>query len=68
MDGFGRELMGRSRLASAVLDICDFIFDDKLLISIWEAHCGRCYEDAILFGSPVACSRVVGAEWKLTQS
>ena len=49
MDAFGHELMRRSPLASAVLDICDFIFDDKLLDSIWQRHRGRCYEDTLKF-------------------
>jgi hypothetical protein len=49
MDAFGRELMRRSRLASAVLDTCDFIFDDELLHSIWEKHRGRCYQDVLKF-------------------
>lgn len=49
MDAFERELMRRSPLASAVLDLCDFVFDDALLESIWEDHRGRCYEDVLRF-------------------
>ncbi|MGA2498869.1 MAG: hypothetical protein ABSH20_14090, partial [Tepidisphaeraceae bacterium] len=49
MGAFGHELMRRSPLASVVLDICDFIFDDTLLKSIWEAHRGRCCEDTLKF-------------------
>jgi hypothetical protein len=49
MDAFERELMRRSPLAACVLDICDFVFDDQMLNSIWEAHRGRCYEDILKF-------------------
>ena len=49
MDAFGRELMRRSRLAGAVLEISDFIFDDQLLDSIYSNYRGRCYEDVLGF-------------------
>jgi hypothetical protein len=49
MDAFERELMRRSPLAACVLEVCDFIFDDQLLSSIWERHRGRCYEDVLRF-------------------
>jgi hypothetical protein len=49
MDAFERELLKRSPLAVAVLEICDFIFDDALLKGIWDAHRGRCYEDVLKF-------------------
>lgn len=45
MDAFARELMRRSPLGSAVLEICDFVFAEQLLSSIWDRHRGRCYED-----------------------
>src|SRR5215213_2541159 len=50
MDAFEQELMRRSPLAACVLEISDFIFDDRLLSSIWEGHRGRCYEDVLKFG------------------
>jgi hypothetical protein len=42
--------MRRSPLASCVLEMCDFMFDDQLLGSMWDAHRGRCYEDVLEFG------------------
>ena len=49
MDAFETELMRRSPLAACVLEICDFIFEDQLLQSIWEENRGRCYEDVLKF-------------------
>jgi len=49
MDAFQRELMRRSPLAGAVLEISDFIFDDELLESIYARFRGRCYEDKLVF-------------------
>ena len=49
MDAFTRELMRRSPLAASVLEACDYMFDDPLLASIWEAGRGRCYEDRLSF-------------------
>jgi hypothetical protein len=49
MDAFEQELMRRSPLAACVLEIGDFIFDDRLLESIWDGHRGRCYEDVLRF-------------------
>lgn len=50
MEAFERELMRRSPLAGAVLEISDFMFDDEWLESIYETHRGRCYEDKLEFG------------------
>ena len=49
MDAFERELMRRSPLAACVLEVSDYLFDEELLGSIWEAHRGRCYEDVLRF-------------------
>ena len=49
MDTFERELMRRSPLAACVLEMSDFVFDDQLLTSIWDAHRGRCYQDVLTF-------------------
>ena len=43
--------MRRSPSAASVLEISDFIFDDRLLESIWNQHNGRCYEDVLSFTS-----------------
>ena len=47
MDAFERELMRRSPLAACVLEVSDYLFDERLLASIWEGHRGRCYEDVL---------------------
>lgn len=49
MDAFERELLRRSPLASAVLEMCDFVFEERLLGSLWDRHRGRCYEDQLSF-------------------
>ena len=49
MGAFEQELMRRSPLAGCVLEISDYLFDDRLLSSIWEGHRGRCYEDVLRF-------------------
>ena len=49
MDAFERELMRRSPLAACVLEVSDYLFDGRLLGSIWERHRGRCYQDVLGF-------------------
>ena len=49
VNAFEQELMRRSPLAACVLEISDFIFDDRLLSSIWQRHRGPCYEDVLKF-------------------
>jgi hypothetical protein len=49
MMAFEQELMRRSPLAAAVLEISDFIFADQLLDSIYARHRGRCYQDVLGF-------------------
>ncbi len=49
LNKFEAELMRRSPLAACVLELSDFIFDEPLLDSIWEANRGRCYEDVLKF-------------------
>jgi len=49
MDAFVVELMRRSPLATAVLDVCDYTFDRQMLEEIWQSHRGRCYDDKLLF-------------------
>jgi hypothetical protein len=57
MDAFNRELMRRSPLAAAVLETCDFLFDDVWLADVYEAHRGRCYEDKLTFGQFLQLTR-----------
>jgi hypothetical protein len=49
MNAFERELMRRSPLAAAVLEISDFIFDPDWLDSVYATHRGRCYQDKLQF-------------------
>jgi hypothetical protein len=49
MDAFTRELMRRSPLAAAALEISDYVFDQTLLDRIYEEHRGHCYEDVLKF-------------------
>lgn len=49
MDAFQKELLKRSPLASCVLEVSDYLFDQALLDSIWERYRGRCYEDVLRF-------------------
>jgi hypothetical protein len=49
MDAFQQELMRRSPLAACVLEVSDFIFDERFLKTIWARHRGRCYEDVLSF-------------------
>lgn len=49
MDAFEKELMRRSPLASCVLEIGDYIFDDAMLRRIWDERRGRCYDDVLMF-------------------
>ena len=54
---FERELMRRSPLAACVLEVGDYLFDDALLASVWEANRGRCYEDVLGFGQFLRLTR-----------
>lgn len=49
MDEFEKELLRRSPLASCVLEVYDYLFDQQMLNAIWEGHRGRCYEDVLTF-------------------
>ena len=49
MGAFERELMKRSPLAACVLEVSDYLFDGRLLASVWEGNRGRCYEDVLVF-------------------
>jgi hypothetical protein len=57
MDAFNRELVRRSPLAAAVLETCDFLFDDAWLAEVYETHRGRCYEDKLSFGQFLKLTR-----------
>jgi hypothetical protein len=56
-DVFERELIRRSPLAAAVLSLYDYVFDDAMLMSIWEQHRGRCYEDELTFAELLCLTR-----------
>src|SRR5881227_2712028 len=57
MDGFTSELMRRSPLAAAVLETCDFLFDEHWLSALYDSHRGRCYQDKLTFGQFVRLTR-----------
>lgn len=57
MDTFKEELMRRSPLAASVLEICDYLFDQAFLDSIWSEHRGRCYEDVLTFNDFLLLTR-----------
>jgi tRNA U34 5-methylaminomethyl-2-thiouridine-forming methyltransferase MnmC len=57
MNAFERELMRRSPLAGAVLELCDHVLDQDLLDSIFQRHRGRCYEDVLHFDDFIALMR-----------
>jgi hypothetical protein len=57
MDAFSKELMRRSPLAAAVLETCDFLFDDQWLTEVYDAHRGKCYTDKLTFGRFLALTR-----------
>jgi hypothetical protein len=49
MGAFETELLRRSPLAACVLELSDYLFDQRMLDSIWERYRGRCYEDVLGF-------------------
>ncbi len=49
MDAFTLELMDRSPLAAAALELADFAFEDELLGALFNEHRGRCYESRLTF-------------------
>ena len=57
MDAFEQELLRRSPLAVCVLEVCDHVFDEAFLASVWDAHRGRCYEDVLKFGDFLRLTR-----------
>jgi hypothetical protein len=57
MGAFERELMKRSPLAACVLEVGDYVFDGRLLESVWESNRGRCYEDVLGFGDFLRLTR-----------
>jgi hypothetical protein len=65
MDAFEQQLAGRLPLASAVLELFDFAFDQQLLAQIYDQHRGRCYTDLLTFGAlaRTRARRAVAARW-----
>jgi hypothetical protein len=57
MDGFDAQLLARLPLARAVLELFDHVLDDGLCGAVFDAHRGRCYEDALTFATLVRVIR-----------
>ena len=49
MEGFDAQLLARLPLAQAVLELSDHVLDDGLCDAVFDAHRGRCYQDALKF-------------------
>ena len=57
MDGFDAQLLARLPLARAVLELFDHVLDDGLCGAVFDAHRGRCYQDAPTFATLVRVMR-----------
>jgi Transposase DDE domain len=57
MNDFESELMRRSPLAAAVLEMNDHVFDQAMLDSIYERHRGRCYTGTLTFDAALKLMR-----------
>jgi len=57
MSAFEKELMRRSPLAAAVLEMADHIFSPELLGPLYAMWRGRCYEDKLTFDQFVRLTR-----------
>jgi len=57
MDGFDAQLLARLPLAQAVLELFDHVLDDALCDAVFDAHRGRCYQDALAFPTLVRVIR-----------
>lgn len=56
-DGFDAQLLARLPLARAVLELFDHVLDDDLCGAVFDAHRGRCYQDALTFATLVRVVR-----------
>ena len=57
MDGFDAQLLARLPLAQATIELFDHVLDDQLCDAVFDAHRGRCYQDALTFATLVRVIR-----------
>lgn len=57
MDGFDAQLLARLPLAQGMIELFDHVLDDALCGDVFDAHRGRCYEDALTFATLVRVIR-----------
>src|SRR4051812_41814004 len=57
MDGFDAQLLARLPLAQGMIELFDHVLDDGLCEQVFDAHRGRCYEDALTFPTLVRVIR-----------
>jgi hypothetical protein len=57
MEGFDAQVLARLPLARAVLELFDHVLDDGLCGEVFDAHRGRCYQDALTFPTLVRVVR-----------
>src|SRR3954463_10203281 len=57
MDGFDAQLLARLPLAQATIELFDHVLDDELCDAVFDAHRGRCYQDALTFATLVRIIR-----------
>lgn len=57
MDGFDAQLLARLPLAQGMIELFDHVLDDALCDEVFNAHRGRCYEDALTFPTLVRVVR-----------
>jgi hypothetical protein len=57
MDGFDAQLLARLPLARGMIELFDHVLDDALCDQVFDAHRGRCYEDALTFPTLVRVVR-----------
>ena len=57
MDGFDAQLLARLPLAQAAIELFDHVLDDELCDAVFDAHRGRCYQDALRFATLVRVMR-----------
>jgi hypothetical protein len=57
MEGFDAQLLARLPLAQGMIELFDHVLDDALCGEVFDAHRGRCYQDALTFPTLVRVIR-----------
>lgn len=58
MDAFAVQLSQRLPLALTLIELVDFAFDESWLDDMYDTHRGRCYDDVLESGGPLAVRRI----------